>query len=98
MDMSDAVMRDDIKQNQRGKILKLKPKKVDIGKLPVFRPLNTDEEHTKTLSFYENVLKKTGRDRTVQRVRLEKYFKQTIRRISYVMLRGDSLTAILHSN
>ena len=47
--------------------MKLKPKKVDIGKLPVFRPLNADPKYSTLIEFYENVLKKTGRDRTVQR-------------------------------
>jgi len=47
--------------------LKLKPKKVDIGNLPVYRALNARNEFASLKEFYEKTLKKTGRDRTVQR-------------------------------
>ena len=44
-----------------------KQKKVDIGNLPVYRALNARNEFASLKEFYEKTLKKTGRDRTVQR-------------------------------
>ena len=76
--------------------MKLKPKKVDIGKLPVFRPLNADPKYSTLIEFYENVLKKTGRDRTVQR---ESVWRNILNKQSEYMTAvacGYSLTSLFH--
>lgn len=92
--MSDAILRDDPIISIRRKMAN--PKKVDIGNLPVYRSLNARNEFASLKEFYEKTLKKTGRDRTVQResVWREKPPKQAeyMSAVAY----GYSLTSLFH--
>ena len=71
------------------------PKKVDIGSLPVFRPLNGQAKYKLTYELVD-VLRKTGRDRTVQRESVWRDIKYKREEYMTAVAHGYSNTSLFH--
>ena len=71
------------------------PKKWDIGSLPVFRPLNGQAKYELTIEIVET-LRKTGRDRTVQRESVWRDITNKREEYMTAVAHGYSNTSLFH--